>query len=130
MATAKAKEAAKGTNANANAGGTATAPARARPIPAETKRMARAFAALADPARLQVMGFLAGSEAPVAMADLAAGCGLTAEDATGHVSILKQRGYLEGERLAAGAGRGYQYRLSDEGRSAWENARRFGGAAQ
>jgi hypothetical protein len=104
--------------------------ARTGPLPA---KVLRNLAALGEPHRLAVLGFVAAAAGPVTLADVAWHLSGDAEDtvlvvdylkkpkdcteaATLTLDWLKRRGWLAGERVPKGGGGGWCYRLSEAGR--------------
>jgi DNA-binding MarR family transcriptional regulator len=96
-----------------NGAATPTLSARVKPLPA---KVLKNLAALAEPHRLVVLGYVAAAAGPVTLSDVADRLRTTTETATSAVNWLKQRGWLASERVPKGGGGGWQYRLSDAGR--------------
>lgn len=106
---------------------TTTAPAR-KPAPANgtpaaarvkpvSAKVLKALAALGEPDRLAVLGFLARQTGPVKLEEIVvAHLGANPEKVTLVVDHLKRRGWLDAERAPKGNGGGWRYRLSDAGR--------------
>jgi NaMN:DMB phosphoribosyltransferase len=96
-----------------NGAATPTLSARVKPLPA---KVLRNLAALGEPHRLAVLGFVAAAGRPVTLDDVAGHVGDDTEAATLIVNHLKQRGWLVGDRVPKSSGGGWTYRLSDAGR--------------
>jgi DNA-binding transcriptional ArsR family regulator len=96
----------------------APAVARVTPLPA---KVIRNLAALGEPRRLAVLGFVAAATGPVTLAEIEEHLGTQhlmggGAAATLAVSWFKQHDWLASERVAKGGGGGWRYRLSDAGR--------------
>jgi DNA-binding MarR family transcriptional regulator len=105
----------KAVKAAPTATGSNGAPAAAKitPLPA---KVIRNLAALGEPHRLAVLGFVAAAAGPVTLAEIAKHLECTEHPTTFVVNHLKQRGWLASERVPKGSGGGWCYRLSDAGR--------------
>jgi DNA-binding transcriptional ArsR family regulator len=96
----------------------APAAAKITPLPA---KVLRNLAAMGEPRRLAVLGFVAAATGPVTLAEIEEHLGTQhlmggGAAATLAVSWLKQCGWLASERVPKGGGGGWSYRLSDVGR--------------
>ncbi|SES33672.1 transcriptional regulator, ArsR family [Pedococcus cremeus] len=98
-ATASATESAAGSTAEPTPG-SACGGAAARPIArGEAERRATLLKAVADPARLQLLSIVKGSERGEAcVCDMADGVGLTQPTVSHHLKILVEAGLLEREK--------------------------------
>jgi DNA-binding MarR family transcriptional regulator len=91
----------------------APAAAQVTPVPA---KVIRNLAALGEPHRLAVLGFVAAASGSVTLAEIAEHLECTEYPTTPVVDWLKQHGWLTSERVPKGGGGGWCYRLSDTGR--------------
>jgi DNA-binding transcriptional ArsR family regulator len=91
----------------------APAAARTGPLPA---KVIRNLAALGEPHRLAVLGFVAAAAGPATLDEIIEHARITAEHATQAIIWLKRRGWLASERVPRSGGGGWTYRLSDAGR--------------
>jgi DNA-binding transcriptional regulator PaaX len=110
----KAVKAAPATGSNGTPAPTLSA--RVKRMPA---KVLKNLAALGEPHRLAVLGFVAAAAGPVTLADVAGrlGGGNTGEtSAMGAVDQLKRHGWLASDRVPKASGGGWRYRLSDAGR--------------
>jgi hypothetical protein len=92
--------------------GAATATIKVKPMPA---KVVRNLAALGEPHRLAVLGFVAAAAGPVTLGEIEELL-FDVGDLASAVNWLKQRGWLTSERVPKGSGGGWSYRLSDAGR--------------
>lgn len=110
---ASAAAAVRTTTAAPQAAGRCCAPlVREVPSPAAAAQTARAFKALADPARIQLLSLVAGSEgAQACVCDLTEPLGLAQPTVSHHLKILVESGLLAREQR----GRWAYYSLVPEG---------------
>jgi hypothetical protein len=104
------------TPAGSNGAATPMLSIRIKPLPA---KVLKNLAALGEPHRLAVLGFIAAAAGPVTMGDVAGrlGGGNTGEtSAMGAVDYLKRHSWLASDRVPKSGGGGWRYRLSDAGR--------------
>lgn len=92
---------------------------RAGIAPKDAAQVAAAFAAVSDPLRLRVLSFLAASERPACVSDLAAMAGASLSTASHHLRKAKAAGLVESRRHDKRA----LYTLTGEGQRWVELAR-------